>query len=590
MRILPASTTGVLRMNHGLRQRMKLELRSPVRMALVVFLLGWLAVSAAAESSALWGEYGDDWNPSGPLPDFSFAGYQFGERPIPNREPDVSVADFGAMGDGVTDDTAAFLKAIEESPGKVIAVPPGRFVITDQLTIRKNGTVLKGAGSRESILVCPKPLEEINPRPLTNHSAKTVYSWSGGIVWLRGNSFGRENLADIAPTAKRGESTIELSTEADLKLHQPVIIHLESESTGSGAETRNAFLEYLYAGDAGNISTYAGKSAARQQVCRVVAVDGAKITLDRPLRYDLRAEFNPQLRKFDPTLEEAGVEGLGFEFPERDYAGHFSEAGYNAISIQQGVHCWARDIYVNNCDSGIFLAYTRFCTVDHVVIESSRTPDPKHDSTGHHAIQVVGEDNLVSNFDIRTKFIHDITVDVTTGCVFRNGKGVDMSLDHHRNAAYANLFSNIDMGEGTRAFFSGGSAGKGHHAGARNTYWRLTSKERIAWPENFGPARQNWIGVNTRERKSDDADGRWIETIGPNDLKPAELHQSQLSNRLTTWTLPDGRVVRASFINLDGDKLVVQPPNGRNVSVELKRLSAQSRAQALRLGANPGNN
>jgi len=35
-----------------------------------------LAMSAAAaQPSALWGEHGEKYDPAGPLPDFSFAGY-----------------------------------------------------------------------------------------------------------------------------------------------------------------------------------------------------------------------------------------------------------------------------------------------------------------------------------------------------------------------------------------------------------------------------------------------------------------------------------------------------------------------------------
>ena len=100
--------------------------------------------SSAAETamSQLWGEAGERWTPAGRLPDYSYAGYSRGERPLPVRRPDVCVKDFGAVGDGKTDDTAAFQRAVREAGGKVIAIPPGRFVITDIIDIERSGTVL----------------------------------------------------------------------------------------------------------------------------------------------------------------------------------------------------------------------------------------------------------------------------------------------------------------------------------------------------------------------------------------------------------------------------------------------------------------
>jgi hypothetical protein len=60
----------------------------------------------------------------------------------------VSVKDFGAVGDGVTDDTAAIQAAInatQAAGGGVIFVPLGAYKISSTLTITGNGVVLQGA-------------------------------------------------------------------------------------------------------------------------------------------------------------------------------------------------------------------------------------------------------------------------------------------------------------------------------------------------------------------------------------------------------------------------------------------------------------
>ena len=68
---------------------------------------------AAKSYSALWGANGEGWTPTGRLIDYSFAGYHAGESPLPTTfATSRNVKDFGATGNGKTDDTAAILKAL----------------------------------------------------------------------------------------------------------------------------------------------------------------------------------------------------------------------------------------------------------------------------------------------------------------------------------------------------------------------------------------------------------------------------------------------------------------------------------------------
>jgi len=81
------------------------------------------------------------------------------------------------------------------------------------------------------------------------------------------------------------------------------------------------------------------KASEFRQICRIKKITDNHLSLDRPLRYDIKTAWKPELRKYDPRIEEVGIEGIGFEFPKNDYAGHFSEVGYNAIAAQQVAHC-----------------------------------------------------------------------------------------------------------------------------------------------------------------------------------------------------------------------------------------------------------
>jgi len=67
----------------------------------------------------------------------------------------VSVRDFGAVGDGVTDDTAAFQTAVNYgSAGSrfELTIPPGVYKLTSAITITNRSIVINGAGARSSIL------------------------------------------------------------------------------------------------------------------------------------------------------------------------------------------------------------------------------------------------------------------------------------------------------------------------------------------------------------------------------------------------------------------------------------------------------
>lgn len=78
-------------------------------------------------ASSLWGNEGERFKVGGRLLDWSYAGYNAGESPIPDRAPTMSVAAFGARGDGVTDDSAAFQAAIDAAKdGDVLRIPAGK--------------------------------------------------------------------------------------------------------------------------------------------------------------------------------------------------------------------------------------------------------------------------------------------------------------------------------------------------------------------------------------------------------------------------------------------------------------------------------
>lgn len=344
------------------------------------------------------------------------------------------------------------------------------------------------------------------------------YAWSGGFVWLRGN-FQSKKLADFAETATRGVTVIELSSPETLRVGQQVELYQTDTPD-------NSLAVHLYSGDSGPVKNLKGRVRV-SFAAKITRIDGKRVHIDRPLRCDFRPEWKAQVRTFAPTVTNSGVEGVSFEFPADPYRGHFTELGNNAIAFSGTAHCWARDIRIINPDSGIFVS-GHFNTLQQVAMESSRKPDSQN-STGHHGVTLGGSDNLLTQFDYRMRFIHDITVSSTSaGNVASGGRAMDLSLDHHRYAPMENLFTDLDAGAGTRLWKCGGGADLGKHCGARGTFWNIRAARPLSYPPgSFGPPSINLVALETTQPSQTHLNGKWFEAVKPAEVKPANLHQAQ---------------------------------------------------------------
>lgn len=487
------------------------------------------ATAPAADAykvSKLWGREGEVWLNEGRLPDFSYAGYHSGETPIPDYPEAANVVKFGARGDDGTDDTAAFKAALAATPGGAIIVPPGRYIISEVLRITKPGVVLRGAGAERTTLFFPKPLQAVEPNTgaTTSGQSTSNYSWSGGFVRFQGD-FRSTVLTAITGGAGRGDRMITVEKPEALRVGQMIEVRVTDTPD-------NTLARHLYSEDAGDISKLNGKTAT-SLVTRITAINGQSIQLERRLRFDLRAGWKPVVRAFNPTVADSGVEDLAFEFPNTPYGGHFSEQGFNPVAFAGVSDCWARRLKFTNADSGPMVSGV-FNTVSDVVFESERKPD-KDGNRGHHGIFLGGiGDHQFTRFDIRMKFVHDISASHSAGVVVSKGRGEDLCFDLHKRAPYEILFTAIDAGKGTRPWRSGGGASLGKHGGARVTFWNLSAAGPLPVPPTgyAPPSSLNIVGVDLGGPSVLQSDGIWREITATVDVWPRDLYAAQLSRRL----------------------------------------------------------
>ena len=491
-----------------------------MKLLLMMVVLVFCSESGAQEYSELWGKNGEAWSAQSRLPDFSYAGYHSGDKMIPNVPVVANVKDYGAVGDGKTDDSQAFIDAIKAVDKGAIEIPAGRYVLMNRVRITKSHVVLRGVGSDKTVFVMPKSLLELAPKDpfVALGVPKLQYSFGSAFIEVQGRMEGKKVGAVIKP-AKRGDRVLVCAEAKQFRVGDYARLMTNNDASLG---------RHLHAGQE------IGKDTTRKNnyvnwVARVVKVDGDRIELDRPLRLDMQLEWEPVLYTFQSTVEEVGIEGVTFEFPGVEKKKHLLEEGFNAIQMNGAVNSWIKDVRVVDADMGIKLAgYSRFCTVENVVFVA----DKRTGRTGHHAIWFSGsaQDNLVSDFRVETTYVHDLTVEgFANGNVFRKGKGVMLNFDHHRNAPYENLFTDIDAGDGRRLWRSSGRGDRGPHSAVRTTAWNIRhSGEKLQDAPHKWPL-VNVVGVAGYEAKKTQ-DGIWIEPLD-SGVYPPDLYEAQVQLR-----------------------------------------------------------
>ena len=146
------------------------------------------------------------------LPDFSYAGYRFGNTSLPEiKEKIISATDFGVKANDNLDDSKALQKALkaahEVSGNVVLLLPAGKIILSDILYIERSDFVLRGAGSgaQGTEIYCPRPMMYLKDQEslaelreyLTSTGKRQIekennidlpfsqFAWSGGFIWTQ---------------------------------------------------------------------------------------------------------------------------------------------------------------------------------------------------------------------------------------------------------------------------------------------------------------------------------------------------------------------------------------------------------------------
>ena len=494
------------------------------------------AETAAVNVSSKWGYAGELWDTSR-IKDFSFAGYRQGSA-LPYLPVTGNVKNYGAVGDGVGTDTAAFLTAIESIGSGALYVPPGRYILDDRLLLEnKTQFVIRGAGEDHTTLVFTKSLEAL----LGTHT-----SWEfggGGLIWIGNNdvdaswpAFGTQTTTMTA-NSPSGSTTVTVASTAGLSVGQYVIVYL-SNATG-------AVWDMLH----GNVITAKSSDTLTAQywVQPIKSINGNVIEFHEGLPYDIDTAWSPRIYTYNPVCSEIGIENLTIEFPDVKLADEDAATdldGYNGFWIADSLNCWLRNVRIKHADNvGEVGRLSAFVTVDNVEVVS-RTYDPGDYTyfggytgggfgaySGRYSFQCGASVNnvLYSNLDLtQAKYSVNLTNKNSSKMnVYRNVTGIDLNFDQHSYSPSRNLYSNINVGDGKRVWDSSGRIDV-VKAGSHDTYWNIHNSDgsfvkSLPWHSpkcNVIPCQESTFPSDPLDRF-----GEVMSSIYPVDLYAAQYYK-----------------------------------------------------------------
>ena len=215
----------------------------------------------------------------------------------PDRQ--INVKDFGAQGDGITNDQPAVQAAINSLNGRLGAVffPSGNYLFTSSIRLF-DSTVLQGIGSDSATLMFRLGQQTINC-----------------INIQKGQS------ADFVPITSGYEKDnpwIQVENASSFTVGQTIEIR---EENGDWDVVPISWADYSVG-----------------QITRIIEISGSKLSLESPLRIDYSPELNPQVRPIEP-IQNAGVECLRIKRLDAPDEG----AGSN-ISFSYAANCVVRGV------------------------------------------------------------------------------------------------------------------------------------------------------------------------------------------------------------------------------------------------------
>jgi hypothetical protein len=502
------------------------------------------------------------------IQDFSYAGYQRGEKPIPKIAGPLFnvVTQYGADPTGAADSTGAIQDAINaaEKVGGVAYLPEGTFKVSPQgesnaALVVSGKMVLRGAGKGRTFLF--------------NASYKMR---SKNIIVVQGSG------------ANPPEGSRETTITQDLMT--PVTVVPVADVTGFAVgdwitlrtDATEAFIAEHNMTDlwTGRSELLGGVNYQRQ----ITAIDPVKrtITIDIPIRYYLKMRDGARIQKMPRFVEEVGLEEFSIgnrEHPattgwgELDYTTPGTSAhdvhGANAIIFRRARNCWMTGVNsyrppgnataTHLLSNGVSLNTSRSITVSNC--EFQRAQYGGGGGNGYMFRMSNSQECLVRDCAARYQrhgfvflsmgssgnVVHGGIAQFTATQVADNNKPDHRTngrgSDHHMHLSQSNLVDGVKVDQDLFTAHYRGTFGTVHgQTSTHSVYWNMQGEGYFPGRKNIvlseqarygyiigtrGPASDVQVGENPRTLPLDHVEG-----VGMGDhLEPQSLYLDQLRRR-----------------------------------------------------------
>jgi len=492
-----------------------------------------------------------DRSPAQILTDYSYAGYEHGEKGIPDVQgPVFKVTDYGAKADDAISDEDAIRKAVaaaEKAGGGVVLFPAGKFLIwadrnkADVIRISKSGVVIRGAGCGKGGTVIRAIHSGYRtgpyavPKGTKDADGKDDWSKIPYFFMFEGTEGGKKEggkSAAVTGAVKRGSFVVPVKSTEGFKVGDWVVLKAGTpkldDELMAGLQPDPTWTRIIK--DGSSIS----------ELHQVKEIQGESLILKEPVLVNLGEDFEAKVSPVN-LIEQVGVEDMALQGGWRGAFVHHRSAlddeGWDGIQFKGVANGWVRRCSFLNVNTGVYLRDAVACSILETRFAGNM---------GHYDVAI--RSNCSFNLTGLTEEMSSAQHGASTGnrsagtVVWRWNMIKTATIDSHGNGPYATLIDRVDGGTMTR---SGGPAPSFPNHLRWMVFWNFFYDSEEEQPINFWNYEKGkeakfvkplFVGLHGKPVKLKEDSVEANECPGA-PVTPESLYEAQLGLRL--GKLPD---------------------------------------------------
>ena len=343
------------------------------------------------------------------LLDFSFAGYEHGEKEPPSVETlkaqgykVYNVVDYGAVPNDGLSDREAFIKTLEAATGTtrtitkddnnriqkektnaIIYFPEGEFVlqgaedkVNECIHLTMGNFVIKGAGRNKTVIRMDKQNEPTGSGMWTTPTLIEIKHYTDA-----------SDMTRVTEDAAKGTFSVKVGAATGITAGSWVRLYLKNSDTELVGKELSPYT-------ANDLSTQNGEPSIVNNGVEVLdyhqvkSVSGNVVTFYEPLMHVVEAKYGWKIQKF-PHYENIGVEDLTFQGDAKDDFQHHETAaddsGFKLIDFGRLTNSWMRHVNFISVSEALSVVNSANVSVYDIDISGKR---------GHSAIRSQGSSRV----------------------------------------------------------------------------------------------------------------------------------------------------------------------------------------------------